>query len=155
MAKKNFITKEIRENEGKFSFFSGDIATFSVNHHGFGGNCEACGKEIKNWIAVKAPDGMILFVGSECAHILTGNDKLDTGTIFSEKGKDLVAVNGNSDWFKKLESFVLEIGKDRYGAPCYYLKSNVNPFILSIYEQAKTYGKLSPKQYNKINEMIG
>jgi hypothetical protein len=107
MAKKTFITQELRDNSGKFSKVS-DIVMENIGHERMG-TCEACGHEIETHQGVYHQSTGYLYVGKDCAKILTKDNQNvivpESGTEYSFNGKNQIVVS---------EDFVRSIGNKIY-----------------------------------------
>jgi ribosomal protein L24E len=107
MAKKTFITQETRNNSGKFQKVS-DIVMENVGIERMG-TCSACGHEIESHVGVYHQSTGYMYVGKDCAKILTSENKEmivpENGTQYEMNGKNQVVVS---------EDFVKSIGDKIY-----------------------------------------
>jgi hypothetical protein len=107
MTKKQFITQELRDNTGKFSKVS-DIVMENLNIERMG-TCKACGHEIDTHVAVYHSSTGYMYVGKDCAKILTKDNQNiivpDNGTEYTVNGKNQIVVS---------EDFVRSIGNKIY-----------------------------------------
>jgi hypothetical protein len=163
-------TFELRKTHGKFETLESEYTDNKRNHVS---NCEACGSsKPERLYGVKSNDGkVILLVGSKCASILTSakNVKVDStlansGEVYNDGSKEVVYIT--VEWMKTLGDYLFSSGKriNRFGDTIIssyetnyngaYHTANYNPFLDSVYQQARKNNKISLKQYEAVNKVL-
>lgn len=137
-----FTTEQIRERDGQYALAS-DSYMMAIGKERMG-RCAACGHEIKLHVGVVSPAGAAMWVGSNCAHILTKGDA--PASVHTPEGvKEYIAPSG--EWIDTLKAAAYIA---QHGATLYVR----NSFLSSIYQAARSYGRLTVKQYNAANKAM-
>lgn len=162
-------TFELRKAHGKFESVENDTVDSMRNHVA---NCQACGSDKPEKLhGVKSQDGLILLVGVTCAGILTSgkNPGVDsslvgTGEIYKDGDKEVIYIT--QEWLKNLGDYLFQVGEhtNKFGDIVKsnfetnyngaYHTVNFNPFLDSVYQQARKNNKISVKQYEAVNKAI-
>ena len=135
-----FITEQIRERDGQYALAS-DSYMMAIGKERMG-RCTVCGHEIKLHVGVVNSAGEAMWVGSNCAHILTKGDA--PAAVYTPEGiKEYIVPSG--EWVAALRDAAYINFKRLFIR---------NDFLVSLYRCYEQRGRLTVKQYNAANKLM-
>lgn len=161
MAKKTFVTVELRESVGQCVKVSD--AVMMQSHVERMGTCGACGHAIKNECGIRTPDGALMWVGSCCAKILCRKDAeketVEPGSRWNDGTRDLVSMT--QEEYDKLFSVAFKGGQHHIGSGCYEYHPRLyvlNMFVANILDAVDRYSPkeriVTKKQYDALMKCL-
>lgn len=135
-----FITNEMRQREGQYSYVADAVMiTCGVERMG---TCGACGHRIELHVGVQSPKGGKMWVGFDCARILTAGDT--PASVVTPEGVREYIVPG-AEWVANLR----KVAYANFERRIYR-----NEFLAGLYWQWESRGRLTVKQYNAANKAM-